>query len=347
MNWKAWSQVSGGLAKPGSPVTIIGRDVLFFTNSGGVVVTTKLGTERWASVSEGSSKPGAPVTAMPWPPNRVALFIADPNGGIYTTGGFPDSEDWGPWATVSEGRTTPGAPVTAIRLGDRFALFVADPSGAIYTTGGTPDAPFGPWAWVSEGRSMPGAAVAVTRAGDLYNLFVTDPNGGIYTTMGTPDADWEPWQYVTPRAPRDPPLPKFSAKPGSPVTALPPPDNVVIVTDAYGRVAATVGGAFGAGADWVPWVKLGQISLPLRSPIAAVESEGRFTLFVTDSSGAVLTTPLPRFGVPGFDYEQVPWSSLPVVDAVPGAPVTATWVVNQFVVFITDADGKVLTTSSF
>ena len=32
------------------------------------------------------------------------------------------------------------------------------------------------------------------------------------------DAEWEPWQYV---APRDPPLPKFEAAPGSPVTALP------------------------------------------------------------------------------------------------------------------------------
>jgi hypothetical protein len=342
MNWNAWSQVSGGRAKPGSPVSVVGRDVLFFTNSGGVVVTTKLGTERWASVSEGSSTPGAPVTARPWPPNRVALFVADPNGGIYTTGGFPDSGDWGPWATVSEGRTTPGAPVTAIRLGDRFALFIADPSGAIYTTGGTPDAPFGPWAWVSEGRSTPGAAVTVTRVGDLYNLFITDPNGGIYTTMGTPDADWEPWQYVAPRAPRDPPLPQFRAAPGSPVTAI---GNVLIVTDYHGRIAATQGGAFGAGADWLPWVYLGQVSAPPGSPIAALEW-GEVSLFVVDSSGAVLTTVLPSLGVPDFNYEQVSWSSLPVVSAVPGSPITALWILDHLVVFLTDSDGNIVTTSS-
>lgn len=81
MNWNAWSQLSGGLAKPGSPVTVVGRDVLFFTNSDGGVVTTVLGSGRWASVSEGSSTPGAPVTAMPWGPNRIALFVADRSGG--------------------------------------------------------------------------------------------------------------------------------------------------------------------------------------------------------------------------------------------------------------------------
>jgi hypothetical protein len=346
MNWNAWSPVSGGRAKPGAPVSVVGRDLLFLTNSDGVVVTTRLGSDHWPSVSEGRSTPGARVTAMPWPPNRVALFVADPNGGIYTTGGFPDSGDWGPWATVSEGRTTPGAPVSAIRLGDRFALFIADPSGAIYTTGGTPDAPFGPWAWVSQGRSTPGAAVGVTRFGDLYNLFITDPNGGIYTTMGTPDADWEPWQYVEPRAPRDPPLPIFRAAPGSPVTALGPPHNVLIVTDANGRIAATRGGAFGAAADWLPWIYLGQASVPLGSPIAAVQVDGRFSLFVADSSGAVLTTVLPSLGVPDFNYEQLSWTSLPVVSALPGSPITAVWILNHFVVFLTDSDGKVVTTSS-
>lgn len=39
----------------------------------------------WTSVRDGSSTPGAPVTAVVTGPDRVALFLADPNGGIYTT----------------------------------------------------------------------------------------------------------------------------------------------------------------------------------------------------------------------------------------------------------------------
>nr|MDQ3566160.1 hypothetical protein [Pseudomonadota bacterium] len=82
----------------------------------------------------GRSTPGAPVTAVLTAQDRVALFLADPNGGIYTTSGSAEGS-WGPWTSVSEGRSTPGAPVTAVVTGqDRVALFLADPNGGIYTT---------------------------------------------------------------------------------------------------------------------------------------------------------------------------------------------------------------------
>ena len=107
----------------------------------------------WASVSEGRSTPGAPITAVPWG-QRIALFLADPNGGVYTTGGDPQG-GFGPWASVSEGRSTPGAPITAVPWGQRIALFLADPNGGVYTTGGDPQGGFGPWASVSEGGARP------------------------------------------------------------------------------------------------------------------------------------------------------------------------------------------------
>ena len=76
----------------------------------------------WASVSEGSSTPGGRVTAVPWG-NNIALFIADPNGGIYTALGDPNYAadhgvnfaGFGAWRSVSEGSSTPGAPVAAVR----------------------------------------------------------------------------------------------------------------------------------------------------------------------------------------------------------------------------------------
>jgi len=43
------------------------------------------GWRPWTSVSEGSSTPGAPITAVVIGQDRVALFVADPNGGVYTT----------------------------------------------------------------------------------------------------------------------------------------------------------------------------------------------------------------------------------------------------------------------
>src|SRR5260370_27307673 len=96
----------------------------------------------WASVSEGSSTPGGPVTAIPWG-NNIALFLADPNGGIYTALGDPnyaaDHVDhgvtfagFGGWRSVSERSSTPGASVTAIPWGNNIALLIAPPDGGPY-----------------------------------------------------------------------------------------------------------------------------------------------------------------------------------------------------------------------
>src|SRR5260370_36779178 len=92
----------------------------------------------WASVSEGSSTPGGRVTAVPWG-NNIALFIADPNGGIYTALGDPnyaaDHVDhgvnfagFGGWGLVSGGsgpsRAPAGSPVAGSPSARLFALFV-------------------------------------------------------------------------------------------------------------------------------------------------------------------------------------------------------------------------------
>ncbi len=88
----------------------------------------------WTSVSEGSTKPGAPVTAVVLGPDRIALFLADPNGGVYTASGSA-KHGWTQWTSVSEGTSMPGAPVTAVVLGpDRIALFLANPNGEVFTT---------------------------------------------------------------------------------------------------------------------------------------------------------------------------------------------------------------------
>jgi Fibronectin type III domain len=169
----------------------------------------KLNWGPWASVSEGRSTPGALVTAVPWG-ERFALFLTDPNGGVYGTGGDPQ-RGFGPWASVSEGRSTPGAPVTAVPWGEQFALFVADPNGGIYTTGGDPQRGFGPWASVSGGGSRPGAPVTAVPWRGQFALFVADPQGRIYTTLGDPQRGFGPWASVS----------EGRSMPGAPVTAVP------------------------------------------------------------------------------------------------------------------------------
>ena len=69
----------------------------------------------WTSVSQGGNTPGAPITAVLSAPNRITLFLSDPEGGIYTASGFGDQ--WGSWTSVSDGASTPGAPITSALRG--------------------------------------------------------------------------------------------------------------------------------------------------------------------------------------------------------------------------------------
>jgi hypothetical protein len=139
----------------------------------------------WTSVSQGSAAPGSPVTALPYG-ERLAVFITDPNGGIYTTAGTADG-GWGGWTTVAQGSAPPRSLVTAVPYGEQFALFITDPNGGIYTIGGTPDADWGDWGLVSDPsdpfRAAPGSPVTAVPYGGRFALFVTSNNGEIYTTL--------------------------------------------------------------------------------------------------------------------------------------------------------------------
>jgi hypothetical protein len=104
-DFKPWSRVTDpprGVL-PGSRLTKMG-EFLFVTNTNGEVFTNADGgPQRWVPVSEGRAMPGSPVTASFTSFNvpagaTITLFIADPNGGVYTT-----SSPW-PWTTV------PGLP---------------------------------------------------------------------------------------------------------------------------------------------------------------------------------------------------------------------------------------------
>ena len=168
----------------------------------------------WRSVAEGQSTPGAPVTAVRTDDGRVAVFLADPGGGIFAAVGSYE-QGWGQWCPVAEGQSTPGAPVTAVPVGDgQVALFLANPSGSIFTAIGSYDQGWGDgWRSVAEGQSTPGAPVTAVRTDDgRVAVFLADPGGGIFAAVGSYEQGWGQWC----------PVAEGQSTPGAPVTAVAP-----------------------------------------------------------------------------------------------------------------------------
>ena len=270
--------------------------------------------------------PGAPITAVPWGMGgRFALFVTDPNGGVYTSGGDPFRRWWQPWTSVSEGRTTPGAPITVVPWGAGFALFIADPNGGVYTTVGNPNAPFGPWRIVSDPfRTTPGApltALVSTTGAPFTTLFTTARDGTIWTTTGDPQGDFGQWTQVG----------GIRVTAGSPVTAdweIGWPFRLY-VTDSNGGISTTVGNP----QAWQPWSPVPGIAVPPRSPVTKL---GDF-LFVTHFTGEVVM-------IAGGGWVSVSQGSAP-----PGSPVTACAHANTralIALFIADPNGGVYWTTA-
>jgi hypothetical protein len=67
----------------------------------------------------------------------MAVFVADVNGGVYSTSGSAEA-GWSPLTSVSEGSTTRGAPIGAVMMQNRVALFLADPGGGVFAIDGLP-----------------------------------------------------------------------------------------------------------------------------------------------------------------------------------------------------------------
>src|SRR6266540_2104202 len=90
----------------------------------------------WSSVSQGHAGPNTSVTAVPIEGGRIALFLADPGGGVFTNSGHPD-RGWSGWSSVSQGHAGPNTSVTAVPIEEgRIALFLADPGGGVFTNSG-------------------------------------------------------------------------------------------------------------------------------------------------------------------------------------------------------------------
>ena len=158
-------------------------------------VIAQLGPPRpspWGSVSEGQTQPGGIVTAIHSGVDQFALFLADPQGGVYTASGSTASGSG--WSSVSEGQTTPGAPVTAVSLdGQTIFVFLADPSGEVYVNSGSGGDGWQEWIRIGSAVTAPGGHVTalVNPPGEL-SLFLVAVDGQVYTSSSGGNGSWRP-----------------------------------------------------------------------------------------------------------------------------------------------------------
>jgi hypothetical protein len=311
--------------------------------NGGFSVLVEPAALPWTSVSEGRSTPGAPVTAVEMrnQPGRFALFLADPNGGVYTTSGNAQ-DGWAPWSSVSEGRSAPGGTVTAVEIFNQpgsFAVFLADPAGGVYTTSGNTQNGWGPWSSVSEGSTRPGAPVSaleIPNQRGRFAVFLADPAGGVYTTSGNARDGWAPWSSVS----------EGSTAPGGTVTALPTisPEGhfALFLADPNGGVYTTEGST---QRGWGPWSSVSEGSTRPGARVTAVQIGTRddlFALLLADPNGGVYTTSGSR------SRGWAPWSSVSEGRTTAGGAVTAVAMRkipdSRIAVFLADPNGGVYTT---
>jgi hypothetical protein len=255
----------------------------------------------WLAVSAGATSPGARVSGVTVD-DKVALFLADPSGGVYTASGTV--ANWGPWRPVSGGATVPGGAVTACVATDgKVTLIVTDANGGVYACRGR-GIEWSGWVGVREGASIPGAPLsAIPGADGRISLFLADPDGGVYTCRGVGD-DWDPWAPVS----------EGASTPGAPISAI---------ADADGRISLFLadpdGGVYtcqGFGTDWGGWSDVRHGGTTPGGHITAIMGEDQLiSLFVADVNGGIYTSR-------GSGTSWSNWAPVAHGSTTPGAPVS-------------------------
>lgn len=296
-------------------------------------VIARLGPARdgqWSSVSEGRTLPLASIAAVAIEQNEVALFLADAQGGVYTTSGSTEL-GWRPWTSVSEGSTLPGAPISAVPIApNRIALFLADASGGVYTTSGNSRDGWRPWTSVSEGSTTPGGHVTALLTGQSQvALFLADRAGSVYTSSGNPDDGFGAWSSVA----------EGSTMPGAKVTAVRTGLRQIslFLADPGGGVYTI---SCNAEHGWGSWTSVSEGSTTPGAPIAAARTaQNQVALFVADPSGGIYTTA-------GNAQGWQSWSRVSELTTLPGASITALPTgSDRLSLFLADRDGEAATTS--
>ena len=285
----------------------------------------------WSSVSQGHAATGSTVTAVPIGNGRFALFLADPNGGVYTASGSAQT-GWTGWSSVSGGHAATGSTVTAVPVGDgRIELFVGDPGGGVYTTVGNSQLGWSSWSSVSQGHVATGGTIsALPIGGGQFAVFLADPNGGVYTASGSATGGWTGWSSVS----------QGHAATRSTVTAVPVGDGRIelFLGDPNGGVYTAIGNS---QLGWSPWSSVSQGHVATGGTVSALPTGGgQFAVFLADPNGGVYTA--SGSATSGWTG----WSSVSQGHAATGSTVIAVSTGNgRIALYLGDPNGGVYTAS--
>lgn len=258
----------------------------------------------WSSVSEGHSATGGTVSVVSIGSGQFQLFLADPNGGVYTAWGSAQT-GWTGWTLIPGRSAAIGSTVTAINNGGNLEIFIGEAGCGVFTNVGIRGSWSG-WTSVREGCVAPGGTVSVASigAGELQ-VFLSDPGGGIYTVWGNPTIGWSLWTWV----------PDHFAAPGSKITAVPLGDGrlQLFMGDTGGGVFTNVG----VTSNWSGWTSVREGHVATGGTVTALPlGSGQFALFLADPNGGVYTSS-------GSGTSWNNWSSVANGRAAIGSEVTA------------------------
>jgi hypothetical protein len=215
--WRGWWRIGNLVATPGAPVAVVSRDPnkldIFVAGSDGRTYTAAWdanvanGAWRgWWNILTGAIPAGGTITAVSRHPEKLDIFLASTDGGVYTAAWDQHvaNAQWRGWWRVGNLTTVPGAPVAAVaRDPNKLDIFAAANDGRTYTAAWDANVANGAWrGWwnILTGAIHPGWPVAaVSRDPGKLDIFIVSTDGRIYTAAWAYDVangQWQGWWRI-------------------------------------------------------------------------------------------------------------------------------------------------------
>jgi hypothetical protein len=140
--WAGWFRVAGGVAAPGTPITVVARnpnhlDLFAIGSDHGIYSIWWDANGGWAgswfNVSGGVAAPGTSITALTRNPNHIDLFAIGSDHGIYSVW-WDAATGWANWFQIAGGVAAPNSSVAAVaRYPTHMDLFAIGTDHRIYS----------------------------------------------------------------------------------------------------------------------------------------------------------------------------------------------------------------------
>ncbi len=264
--WRGWSQVQGGQARPGARVACVARaagllDIFVVGTDGGIWTAAWDAAQSadawrgWWRIGSLEADPGAHIAAVSRHPDKLDVFVVDVQGRVMTAAWQRGDAQWRGWRTLQNGTAPSGAPIEAVARGpEKLDVFVTGADGRIFTAGWDALLARGAWrGWfeVRGGRAAPAAPVsAVVRDAGVIEIIAGGADGQLHTTASQGAAgEWRVWSSIA----------GVKTAQGSAVAciAFTPERQALVVISVDGALCTATGDTTSAGTRWHGWQRIG------------------------------------------------------------------------------------------